>query len=381
MLNLHMPTLVAVVSAMALVMMCVVLLMQRSWSHVQIDGMAEWSTALLCALVGTLFLGSHDWLHPALSDALPHLLYTSGAIAFLLGCARFHGLQLARKPWALLLLAEAGLLIWFSTGQPSYGNRVAIGSLCLVLVLFFTSHLLWRQTPAGLSRNFSVSVLVLLGMVALCRGVHGLVLDIQDGAPEIQAAQTLYLGAYSVAILSLGLSVILMVADRFNRELQHQATHDPLTGALSRRAFNQTLMAEWARHQRHNRPVALMMLDLDHFKRVNDRFGHPTGDQTLIQFVHRVHQILRQPEQLARIGGEEFVALLRDTTAEQAGILAERLRVEFSDRYHPDLPRCTVSIGISAMSTADTDPQTVVGRADTALYTAKREGRNCVRIA
>jgi diguanylate cyclase (GGDEF)-like protein len=379
--NLHMPTLVAVVSAMALVMMGVVLLMRHSWNHVQIDGLAEWSAAPFCALLGAILVGSRNWLHPALSNALPHALYTTGAIAFMLGCARFHGLQLARKPWALLLLVEAGLLIWFSTGQPSYSNRVAIGSLCLALVLLFTTRLLWQQTPAGLSRNFTVGVLVLQGTIALCRGVHGLVLDIQDDAPEIQAAQTLYLGAYSVAILSLGLSVILMVADRFNRELQHQATHDPLTGALSRRAFNQTLLAEWTRHQRHNRPVALMMLDLDHFKRVNDRFGHPTGDQTLIQFVHRVHQILRQPEQLARIGGEEFVALLRDTTAEQAGVLAERLRVEFSDRYHPDLPRCTVSIGISAMRADDTDPQSVVGRSDTALYAAKREGRNCVRIA
>jgi diguanylate cyclase (GGDEF)-like protein len=381
MLNLHMPTLVAVVSAMAIVMMGVVLLMRHAWSHNQIDGLSEWTAAPLCVLLGALLLGARAWLYPAITEVLPYLLYTGAAIAFLLGCCRFHGLPMARRPWAMVLLVEACLLAWFSLGQPDTSVRLSVGSLSLALVLLSAAYVLRRHAPAGLSRHFTVGVLLLQGAVALGRSLYGMVFDLQADTLAAQTLETLYLGTYAVAILCLGLSVILMIADRLNHELQHQATHDPLTGALSRRAFNQTLLAEWTRHQRHSRPVALMALDLDHFKRVNDRFGHPTGDQTLIQFVHRVHQILRQPEQLARIGGEEFVALLRDTTAEQAGVLAERLRVEFSDRYHPDLPRCTVSIGISAMRTDDTDPQSVVGRADTALYAAKREGRDCVRIA
>jgi diguanylate cyclase (GGDEF)-like protein len=125
--------------------------------------------------------------------------------------------------------------------------------------------------------------------------------------------------------------------------------------------------------------MALLLIDLDHFKQVNDTYGHQGGDQALISFVNEVNAVLRQPDLLGRLGGEEFLVLLPETTREEAIAVAERIR-ETCARERPG-PHCTTSIGVTTnLSDSDT-MDTLLARADAAMYRAKHNGRNRVEAS
>lgn len=147
---------------------------------------------------------------------------------------------------------------------------------------------------------------------------------------------------------------------------------DPLTGVANRRAFDDALSQLLAAHESDELPLSIAMLDLDHFKRINDEQGHLTGDRVLQDLTQLLKALLREGDVLARYGGEEFVILLPHTPLRTARNLAERARARIEEK----LPT-TISIGIAA--TMPTESATsFISRADAALYTAKREGRNCV---
>ncbi|MFZ5535937.1 MAG: diguanylate cyclase [Pseudomonadota bacterium] len=162
-------------------------------------------------------------------------------------------------------------------------------------------------------------------------------------------------------------------------ELTHQATHDPLTGVANRRLFMEALERELARSRRHAPPLAVLMLDLDRFKRVNDSYGHAAGDQTLRIFVDRCRVTLRESDWLGRLGGEEFGALLPDTGTDEALAVAERLRQAIADQpfriKDGAAIRITTSIGL-ALAGEDDTADSLLARADAALYAAKQAGRD-----
>ena len=167
------------------------------------------------------------------------------------------------------------------------------------------------------------------------------------------------------------------------QELAMQAATDFLTGAANRRRFTERLNEE---HQRLGRNRSLhssvMALDLDHFKRINDTFGHAAGDAVLKHAADVVSQTIRRTDLFGRVGGEEFAVLLPDTGVEEATRLAERVRQRLADAPLPlgaETVRVTVSIGVSAIDPDDPGPETALLRADQALYQGKLEGRNTVR--
>lgn len=163
-------------------------------------------------------------------------------------------------------------------------------------------------------------------------------------------------------------------------DLYEAAMRDALTGAYTRRYLRERLHAELSYSARHGTPVALLMIDLDHFKRVNDRWGHQAGDAVLRVVVSELRAMLRPEDVLVRYGGEELCLLARglDTTAAEA--LAERLRAAVERLSVPIVGadvRVTVSIGIAATEgSSDPTAATLIERADRALYRAKRKGRN-----
>ena len=162
------------------------------------------------------------------------------------------------------------------------------------------------------------------------------------------------------------------------------AMQDDLTGIANRRHFYRQAEAEFAHYQRAKQPLALLMLDLDHFKRINDQYGHGVGDAVLIRFAQYVLTQIRLEDLLGRVGGEEFAILLRDATISQAVAIAERIRegVALLPIFGgDDADRFTVSIGIATADEADASFDVLFGRADKALYRAKQEGRNRVVIA
>jgi len=167
-------------------------------------------------------------------------------------------------------------------------------------------------------------------------------------------------------------------------ELFRLATHDDLTGLSNRRSFTEELERELLRGKRNTQTSAVLMIDLDHFKQVNDTYGHAVGDRVLRHFAKQAKLALREIDTLARIGGEEFAAILPQVDADNALAAAERLRAEIErsvlDIEGLPLP-ITASIGISLTREADSGYGSILKRADQALYTAKSAGRNCVRLA
>ena len=174
------------------------------------------------------------------------------------------------------------------------------------------------------------------------------------------------------------------VRRNFEAEQIRKAQTDSLTGALNRRAFMESVEAEAKRAQRYNTTACLMVLDLDYFKSINDRYGHAAGDNVLIAFHNVASACIRSTDSLGRLGGEEFGILLPETELEGACQLAERLRhhVEgLSNPHEMEEIRFTVSGGIVQWVPAQESAADALKRADAALYEAKRKGRNCIECA
>ncbi|MCZ2407974.1 MAG: diguanylate cyclase [Burkholderiales bacterium] len=169
--------------------------------------------------------------------------------------------------------------------------------------------------------------------------------------------------------------------ERQQVELQALATLDPLTGLLNRRAFVRAAEAELARARRQGSPLSLLMLDLDHFKSINDHFGHPKGDEVLREVARLMTHTVRHTDRIARYGGEEFILLLPDTSEAHALHLAEKLRQTLANTTIAHLATpVTASIGLACLPVHSTmDLDTLLQHVDCALYEAKHQGRNrCV---
>ncbi len=165
-----------------------------------------------------------------------------------------------------------------------------------------------------------------------------------------------------------------------NQELQRLAVTDCLTGLYNRLKLDQVLEEELSRSQRYATPFALLLLDLDHFKAVNDQHGHQTGDLMLQQIAALLGESARSTDAVGRWGGEEFLLVCRNTDLDGAGTLAENLRQKIASHDFPRLGQRTASFGIAAYRQGDSITE-MLARADTALYLAKDRGRNRVECS
>ncbi|MFI9651258.1 diguanylate cyclase [Guyparkeria halopsychrophila] len=177
----------------------------------------------------------------------------------------------------------------------------------------------------------------------------------------------------------LGVGLDIAKQKKLERSLEREATTDSLTGISNRQRFDTEMEHALARHARYGTQTALAMIDLDHFKPVNDTYGHDVGDQTLVDLTKRLAEEIREPDFLARWGGEEFVVLLPETGPSEAFRMAERLRRRIEVEPFPGVGALTISLGITNFQSGDT-PNTLLKRVDTALYEAKRAGRNRVVV-
>ena len=180
------------------------------------------------------------------------------------------------------------------------------------------------------------------------------------------------------------LALLLSRLTTQNVELERLATTDSLTGLANRRRLFDCLEQEVYRAQRYGTALSLVMFDIDHFKRINDSWGHATGDWVLRRIARETHQLLRKTDQAGRYGGEEFVVLLPETDLSEALLLAQRLSQRISDtaitpEHDAPMP-VTVSVGVAALAPDETGEE-LIHRADQALYRAKQNGRNRVETA
>lgn len=177
----------------------------------------------------------------------------------------------------------------------------------------------------------------------------------------------------------IGFSTDITELHDLKEELQRQARTDNLTGLANRRSFFEHAEEALSRSRRHGHPLSLIAIDIDHFKQINDDYGHPAGDRVLQDFAGCCNSALREEDLCARTGGEEFCVLLPDTGHDAALVLAERLREMTQDcRPLPEHPalQATISLGVACLGEGDTNFGSLFSRADRALYRAKDLGRN-----
>jgi len=314
-----------------------------------------------------------------------------GPAAFLTGATLFYsGVRVFdRRPpllglHAAVVVTATILLTLLTFVQDSAQPRVVLisaGSVSYACVAVYT---LLRQGDGGGGRWLLAGAWAGLAVFGVARAIVTLIDD--PGRSVIDAA-----GVHAAAGLVLIVVIVLfngagliMLAGRFNSALERLAHTDALTEALSRGAFLSRASRVLERSARDGTPAGIVVFDLDHFKAVNDRWGHPAGDAVLRAVAEAVRGTLRPADLFGRIGGEEFTVLLADTPATGVRVVAERLRrrIEMSEaRTGRHALRVTASIGLAVAPTDGTTLEQLLLGADAALYVAKAAGRNRVCAA
>lgn len=343
---------------------------------------ATWSAGLALTLI--LQRGHWpDWL----TIVVANLLAMGSFIAVRRGVQVFLHLPASDRESALVLLLVLAVMTGFAFDSQLASAAVVTAALLMAWTLLRCAWEAARALRRSGDRAGALIValpLALLGLVYLLRGVTG-VLRPDLAAQPLNAQNTFNTGvvvSFMVMGLVLNLLLAYMVANRLVRRLHQRAVRDPLTGLLNRRGLMPQLLRQSVRLQRHREPYAVLVVDVDHFKAVNDEYGHAVGDQVLVRLGELLHQAAREIDTVARVGGEEFCLLLPHADLNGAEQVAERLRQRVREADWPPLQQAvTISVGVALASAADDSAQAVMERADQALLQAKHLGRDRVVLA
>ncbi|MGF1607090.1 MAG: GGDEF domain-containing protein [Rhodothalassiaceae bacterium] len=284
--------------------------------------------------------------------------------------------------WTLLAYAT---IILFEYGRPHFGLRTAMVPLFLAPLMVWMGYEIYRTPGSRRVAEWGAIVSILtLASLELVGGALAITIGQEARSFYATPAGIVLSMLVPTASLAVGMFLILLVASDLSKDLRRLALSDPLTQALNRRGFFRLADAAWARARRHDRPLSVILADLDHFKRINDSHGHATGDQAIAAFAAVCRRSVRKGDLFGRLGGEEFALLLPETDETGALDLAERLRrrlgAEGFSAEAPDL-RVTASFGVACMHARDDRFEKMLVRADRALYQAKTEGRDRVAAA
>jgi diguanylate cyclase (GGDEF)-like protein len=261
---------------------------------------------------------------------------------------------------------STALIVFLAVGRPD----VVVNSRVIYPVYFIA--------VGAMSLRYDARICVLAGLLGLLQ--YATIVAFADlhwslEAPPFATSEygQFNLGAHYARLAIFFFAVVLSsnVALRKQR-LRWLAAKDPLTGLINRGFFDERMQAEVSRTNRTGRLLSVALIDIDHFKKCNDEFGHAVGDEILRELAKIFQQSLRKSDLVARYGGEEFIVLFPETPAEFAVLTADRLRVAV------EKTSVTVSIGVSELPTDGEDMRTVIDRADQRLYEAKHSGRNRV---
>ena len=372
MTNLDPRSLIAMAGLMAS-LMAVVLYFMRRYYPPSILGVGAWASAPLLWLVASALLSARGVLPDLLTLVLANELLFLGSTIYYIGCRRFLGHTNGWHPWAAVVVLTTLALTWLTYGQPHYAARLVLFTVMMISVYAANLRFLLRHGGNRFPVRLVETVMALHVVALLVRLVSALTGKAGTDLMEPSLYQTFHVGAYVLAVLLLSIGAVLMATDRLATELQHLATHDTLTQALNRRALLERCEDELARCQRSGKGPALMMLDLDHFKAVNDTHGHQHGDAVLVHFVQCTQAVLRRGDRLGRYGGEEFMVLLPETDIDAARSVAQRIHTAAASGHALD---CQLSIGVTTWQGPGDTLDAMLARADKALYQAKAQGRN-----
>jgi diguanylate cyclase (GGDEF)-like protein len=275
---------------------------------------------------------------------------------------------------------------WIPGFMENVSYRIILSSVIVSGLLTMAVVEFWRGRAERLPSRWPV--IVIFGSFTMFFFSRIVLIGVAPFPFGAQPMEYGWLGAFNLLMFghTILLSVLLvsLSKERLEFDQRTKAQTDPLTGALNRRAFMSRGERMLQRHAYEQAPLCLLFLDLDHFKSLNDRFGHSGGDDVLIGFVGLVNACIRPTDFMFRIGGEEFCCLLPHTTTEQAHRVAERIRHQFEMamvEVAGTVVKATASLGIASTDAFGYELDALMRRADMAVYAAKRAGRNRVMVA
>ena len=371
-------TFVAITSLMGCLMSFVLFFLKRSYPE-SIKGLDDWAFFPLLSFFASALYGMQGKWHHLVSMALPNLLLVITSIMQLRGTFKHFGKPVNTN----LILVTVGIaivpIIWWSGKNEYFSHRLIMMSGLTAAMFGMQVKLLWGKRRDSFAAHFMLMTLVLLCAVMMARVTSALIDPPPVGLFTYSPLQAIYLASYSFGVLLLSISAILLSSEQLRNEMAKLLKFDALTGALTRRAAFEYGEDELARSSRSGTVFSLLLMDLDHFKEINDKYGHQKGDEVLTQFVQRIEQVLRRPSVIGRYGGEEFIVLLPDTNKEKAVQVAERIQDHL--RASTAQAKVTASIGVTSFSKARGDTlDAMIGRADAALYAAKNNGRDQIVV-
>ncbi|MBN3765558.1 GGDEF domain-containing protein [Burkholderia sp. Ac-20365] len=347
-----------------------------------IRGVGHWASGALVVSLSAILLALRGGIADWLSIVVANVGLILGTGLWLIGSQMFFGLRPSRRFIALLLVVGTIAMSWMTWVHSSAGGRTLCMSAMLTVTFGLNSLTMLRFGKSSNTALFVGSMQLVQTVATAARGVSMFMPSWASTglfAPDL--VQKIYLTTGALMSLTVTVGLLLVAMERLRNQLEQQSFMDPLTGLLNRRAFLSVHQQERDRTLRTGGLLSFLLIDLDHFKRVNDTYGHATGDRILTDFAKRVADMLPESGHVARWGGEEFAVLLPRAHPDEARDHAERIRERITQKDDATLPGYTCSIGVSCMAASEATIEQLTRDADEALYNAKRSGRNCVCVS
>lgn len=383
---MHSPTLLFLASILAALLTGVLYAVWFFNKH--IPGLRLWMLSFLCAWVGSLSLLGREFMPEVLGVVLTQGSVSLAAYLCLLASRDYMGRRSLPHRYAVFAIGALVLVaVYFTLVRPNVGVRFVLAGLGGGVFFLLTARTLAQgglhQVPARY-------------LLALVMGLHGVFLLLRpllfqlgasmaggqgEGNLVALLSQFVVLEAI-VALVLLGFGAVMLANEFITTELRHLAEVDPLTSVFNRRAFLTLLDKAISGAQRTQAELPVLVMDLDHFKKINDTWGHRAGDDVLRHFVMLAGRCLRKEDVMGRLGGEEFAIFLPNAGAGGAIAVAERLRAMVE--AYPVVAEqrtigLTVSVGVT-LCAANDSASGALQRADEAMYLAKARGRNRVEM-
>lgn len=381
---MHSPTLLFAVFVNATLMTGVLFL---NWKlNPGVGGLREWFYSYLGALANIILFFANPLIPASIGPlVLQALLLCTGALALI---GTYHYLERRDTPYRVILVSAAVTLAGasvISLLERDPAQIFNLGSITNGLYFLAGGLVAWTTGRKPLPARRLLALLMLVHGVFMCGRLFVLTPGTFNsllGQMGWTATQVILIEQMIITV-AFGLTIVLLTNENNATELKTLADLDSLTNFYNRRAFHKRLEQACSFARRHKLPLTILMIDVDHFKSINDRHGHDVGDMVLKSVSSTILNCLRAEDVVGRMGGEEFTVCLSNTGPEAGLIVAERIRAAIGASTIPigtEQIQCSVSIGVTAL--ADLEPmQDTLRRGDRAMYFAKTNGRNRVEYA
>lgn len=373
------------VGAMLTLMIGLVLLVVgRALSDAYRLSIRWWVAATLLQPAGFVLLSLRDSLPPLLTILVANVFVTMGMAAYVVALRHFYRLPSGRGPLLGLVAAAALVSLYWGMVDADQTKRFIAISVVLAGVIGASAQIIYRHGH-GAVRHVAGVAFVGAAAIMAYRAVY-LVFDPSQASTVFQLThvQLLTYAVGSVLPVIGTIGFLLLCTERSQHELERAARVDYLTGCYNRRAIEELATQSIAAARRHGLPLSVLVLDIDHFKRINDELGHAIGDLALVESVVRIRTTLRTEDVLGRLGGEEFIVLMPNADGASAVNAGERIRQSFSAQplgMDGRQRTVTLSIGVATLAPMDRAFSQLLQRGDRAMYAAKNAGRDLVMPA